>query len=199
MSIPNALSILRIILIPIYVFVYLSAPDAVSAADPATFAPYLWAGAILVFSGLTDVLDGIIARRFHQITKLGRILDPLADKLTQAAVTVTLAIRNPQWIFLPVIYILKELLMMIGGMILINKFRDMAPSKWFGKLATGVFYCATILLVSLPIMPGWCKLALIISIIVTLVFAFIMYFPLFFSYFRREKPLVPPDQNSPEE
>ena len=196
MNVPNALSILRILLIPVYVIVYLTAPDTVSASDPSTYVPYLWAGGILVFSGLTDMLDGIIARKFNQITRLGRILDPFADKLTQAAVTVTLAIRNPVWIFLPIAYILKELLMLIGGVILLRKFHDLAPSKWFGKIATGVFYGATILLVAVPGMPSWCKTALICAVVFTLVFAFFMYFPLFFRYVRREQPMIPPDQTA---
>lgn len=196
MNIPNTLSILRILLIPVYAYVYLTAPDTISASDPSTYTPYLWAGAILIFSGLTDMLDGFIARKFNQITKLGRILDPFADKLTQATVTVTLAIRNPVWIFLPIAYILKELLMLIGGVLLLRKFHDLAPSKWFGKLATGVFYCATILLVSVPGMPQWCKTVLLCAVVITLVFAFIMYFPLFFRYFRKEQPMITPDQTA---
>lgn len=195
MNIPNALSILRILLIPVYAYVYLTAPDEISATDPAGYASYIWAGGILVFSGLTDMLDGIIARKFNQITKLGRILDPLADKLTQTVVTITLAIRHPKWVLLPVIYILKELLMLIGGVVLIRKFRDLAPSKWFGKMATGVFYTATVLLVAVPILPDWCKWILIFAILATLIFAFFMYFPLFFRYFRKEKPMLPPEQD----
>ena len=79
-NIPNALSLLRIALVPVFLLLYLARLDR-------------WAFAVLVLSGLTDALDGFIARRFNQITDCGKLLDPISDKLTQVAVVIALATR----------------------------------------------------------------------------------------------------------
>ena len=194
MNIPNALSILRILLIPLYAWVYFAAPE-VAIGEPVAME-YIWAAVILLVSGLTDLFDGMIARRFNMITKLGRFLDPCADKLTQATVTVLLAIRHPEWIVLPILYIGKELLMLIGGMILMRKFKDIAPSRWYGKLATGIFYGAMILLVAFPMMPMLWSNILVVLTIVSTVFAFAMYFPLYFKLYRKQQPMVDEKQKA---
>lgn len=188
MNVPNFLSIVRIILIPVFAVVYLSAPEV--APEAGLWVPqYLLAAGILLFSGLTDVLDGVIARRCHQITKLGRILDPVADKLTQATVTVLMAVRNPEWTILPILYIGKEVLMLIGGVKLLKMHHDIAPSKWFGKLATAVFYITMILLIAMPGLPSWATITAITLVIVTTVFAFGMYFPLYFKYLQNKNEM----------
>ncbi len=91
-SVPNIMSYFRILLIPVFVFVYLRAD---SQRD------YAVAGVIVAVSGLTDFLDGFIARRFNMVTELGKALDPVADKLTQAAFALCLMLRIPQmgWLF----------------------------------------------------------------------------------------------------
>lgn len=83
-SIPNVLGYIRILLIPLFVWRYLTAQ---SGAD------YYTAAGIVLLSGLTDLFDGLIARRFHMITELGKVLDPIADKLTQAAIVFCLMFR----------------------------------------------------------------------------------------------------------
>ena len=82
LTVPNAMSALRILIVPVFAALYLR--GHVAAAVGA-----------LVFSGLTDMLDGLIARRFNQITDLGKMLDPFADKLTQGVVALCIAIRFP--------------------------------------------------------------------------------------------------------
>lgn len=124
MNVPNALSILRILMIPFFAVLYLTAK---------TPQDYWFAAGLLLLSGLTDVLDGIIARKYHLVTKLGRILDPVADKLTQAAVCVLLAIRNPDLSILPIMYIIKEGLMLIGGYKILKKSKDIASSPLVWK------------------------------------------------------------------
>lgn len=89
-------------LVPVFLHLYLNA---------ATGREYLLAAGILVLSALTDVLDGFIARRYHMITKLGQILDPAADKMTLAAVTLSLWHKIPDLWPLFAIFITKELLM----------------------------------------------------------------------------------------
>lgn len=83
-TLPNILSYVRLLLIPVFMVHYLTATDE---------RDYLISGMIIVFSGLTDLLDGIIARKFNQITEVGKLLDPIADKLTQVAVIICLMFR----------------------------------------------------------------------------------------------------------
>ncbi|MDD2955873.1 MAG: CDP-alcohol phosphatidyltransferase family protein [Oscillospiraceae bacterium] len=170
MGIPNILSVCRILLIPVFLWVYLTA---------GTPGGFLLAAGILLISGLTDLLDGWIARRFHMVTALGRVLDPVADKLTQAAVCTGLAIRYPQLTFLLVIFILKELLMLIGGFKLLRKNRDIAGARWFGKLYTFVFYVITLFVVG---HQGLSEQTVMILLLITagfMVFSFAMYIPMF--------------------
>lgn len=175
MNVPNALSILRILMIPFFAVLYLTAK---------TPQDYWFAAGLLLLSGLTDVLDGIIARKYHLVTKLGRILDPVADKLTQAAVCVLLAIRNPDLSILPIMYIIKEGLMLIGGYKILKKSKDIASSRWFGKMATVVFYGTMMLLIAFPNLPTWFTFSAITVVIVCMIFSFTMYLPLFFKYYQ---------------
>lgn len=128
--IPNALTILRFILIPF--IVYYIAKDQ-----------YIEAFIFLTISGLTDVLDGCIARKFNFITNFGKLIDPLADKATQIAILVTLSLKDiiPIWIL--VIVFLKEFAMISGALFLYGK-ELVVSSKWFGKLATILFYLAIV-------------------------------------------------------
>ena len=100
MNIPNAISVLRIILVPVFAAIYLGAK---------TNADYLFAGAVLAFSGITDMLDGKIARRFNMITDLGKVLDPLADKLMSISALICLLIKERIVIWIVVIVIIKEI------------------------------------------------------------------------------------------
>ena len=90
-TIPNILSYLRLILIPFFAYYYVRAE---------TSEEFMVAAGILVFSGLTDAVDGFIARRFNQGTKIGQLLDPIADKLTQIVVVAVLMLRWPIFGFL---------------------------------------------------------------------------------------------------
>lgn len=128
--IPNALTILRFILIPF--IVYYIVKDQ-----------YIEAFIFLTISGLTDVLDGCIARKFNFITNFGKLIDPLADKTTQIAILVTLSLKDiiPMWIL--VIVFLKEFAMISGASFLYGK-ELVVSSKWFGKLATVLFYLAIV-------------------------------------------------------
>lgn len=128
--IPNALTILRFILIP-FIIVYIVKEQ------------YLEAFIFLTISGLTDVLDGFIARKFNFITNFGKLIDPLADKTTQVSILVTLALKDiiPMWILL--IVFVKEFVMISGASFLYGK-ELVVSSKWYGKLATVLFYLAIV-------------------------------------------------------
>ena len=128
--IPNALTILRFILIPI-IIIYIVQDE------------YINAFIFLTISGLTDVLDGYIARKYDFITNFGKLVDPLADKTTQVAILVTLALKNiiPMWIL--ILVFIKEFVMIAGASFLYGK-ELVVSSKWYGKLATVIFYVAIV-------------------------------------------------------
>ncbi len=133
-SIPNLLCYLRILLLPVFAILYCMKQD-------------VFAAAVVLLSAATDVTDGIIARKFHMETELGKILDPLADKLTQAVISGCLLFRYPiMWILFSVI-IVKESFQGIGGLLLYRKMKSMRSSEWFGKLSTAFFYAVMAYLV----------------------------------------------------
>lgn len=144
-NIPNTLSLLRIALIPVFVTLY------VTRHDTAAFA-------VLLASGITDVLDGVIARRCNQITDCGKLLDPLSDKLTQVAVAVALTTRYIELLPLAILCFIKEVCQSVGGIIMLRRHSEVRGSQWFGKLSTVVFYACMLVLVlwtDLPLTAEW--------------------------------------------
>ena len=93
-----------------------------------------------MLSGLTDLADGYIARRFHRISNLGKILDPVADKLTQAAMLICLFTRFPHMLLLIVIMAGKELYMAVSGCLVIRKTGKVHGADWHGKIVTFLLY-----------------------------------------------------------
>lgn len=129
-NIPNALTVVRFILIPLIVYYILT-------------GQYIAGFIVLTISGLTDVLDGCIARKFNFITNFGKLIDPLADKATQIAVLASLTFKGivPLWILL--IVFIKEIVMVAGASFLYGK-KLVVSSRWYGKLATILFYVAIV-------------------------------------------------------
>lgn len=128
LTIPNILSAYRLALIPVICWLY-RCKEA-----------YRFAVIALVASWLTDIADGFIARRFHMESDLGRILDPVADKLTQAAVLFCLAARFTCIRVMLLVLIVKEVLTGICGLLVIRKTKVVNRADWHGKIATGFIY-----------------------------------------------------------
>lgn len=128
--VPNILTVARFFLIPF--IIYFIVVDQ-----------YVMAFIFLTLSGITDILDGFIARKFNFITNFGKLIDPLADKATQLSVLLTLAFKDiiPFWII--IIVALKEATMIAGASFLYGK-ELVVSSRWFGKLATVLFYVAIV-------------------------------------------------------
>ncbi len=129
--IPNILTVIRILLIPvIVVFIFIG--------------NYILAFVFFTISGITDIVDGFIARKFNLISNFGKLMDPLADKLTQIATLASLVFTNiiPVWILL--IVFLKEFIMICGASFLYGK-DVVVYSKWYGKLATVLLYIAIVI------------------------------------------------------
>lgn len=141
-TIPNWLSYIRIVLVPVFAVLFLKG--------------YIgWALIVLAISGLSDFFDGKIARKFNQVSDLGKIIDPVADKLTQITIAVLFyiyfknssvdLIRTFSWVFL--IFVIKELIMVLfGALMLILGLRPGAAEIW-GKAATMAFYLVMITIV----------------------------------------------------
>ncbi len=128
--VPNALTIIRFLLIPVIVI-------SIFNGD------YIIAFIFFTVSGITDIADGCIARKFNLISNFGKLMDPLADKLTQIATIASLTLKDiiPIWIL--AIVLLKELIMIAGASFLYGK-DVVVYSKWYGKLATVLFYVAIV-------------------------------------------------------
>ena len=130
-TIPNLLSVFRILLIPVYLNIYVNAD---SSED------YALAASVLAVSCLTDMVDGKIARKFNMISNVGKVLDPLADKLTQLGLLLCLSTRRRMLKYLLVIFLIKEfwqLFAMLGAM---RRGKALDGALWSGKVSTTVLF-----------------------------------------------------------
>lgn len=182
LTVPNLLSVIRIILVPFFAYFYMNGKVAVAIV-------------ILVLSGLSDFFDGKIARKFNQISELGKLLDPVADKITQITLALLLylsfaratdeMLKAFSWVFL--IFIGKEAFMVIFSVFMLLLNLRPCAAEIFGKLSTFAFYAIMIVIVafgpeigllknlwSLP--PVVMMILVVISAILTIV-AFISYIP----------------------
>ena len=140
-TIPNALTLLRIMLI-------------IPMAKDILAERYGEASVFLGISALSDMLDGMAARNLGQVTQLGKILDPIADKLTLIAIVLCINRVYPYIYPFVAVMFAKEMIMLAGGAILLKKKIRPPAAKWFGKVATAVFYVSVILLVALRAVWG---------------------------------------------
>lgn len=169
-NIPNALSVVRMALIPVFMVLYLLHVDT-------------WAFAVLLVSGLTDFVDGFVARRFDMITDCGKLLDPLSDKLTQVAVVVCLTTRYTELLPLTVLCFVKELSQAIGGILLLKKNVQAQGARWFGKVSTVLFYATMLVIVlwydALTVTAPWVLWLLVSLVGVSMLCAFVGYLQMF--------------------
>lgn len=133
MNIPNILTMFRFCLIPVYIFAFAASSDKNLAA---------W---IFIIASVTDVLDGLIARKFNMITKQGQLLDPLADKLMQLTVVISLLIAKIIPLWFVIILALKEILMIVGGIFLYSK-KTFVKSNVFGKVNTVILFITMVVM-----------------------------------------------------
>ena len=165
-NIPNCLCFFRILLIPLFLYVYF-------VADFKN--RYLVAAFVLVISGISDFLDGFIARKFNMVTDFGKFIDPVADKLTQFVVAITLLFSYPlAWVLL-IIIILKDLMLAIVGLYLYDYGLKITGASWWGKIATAYFYVIVIVLIGLHIPNTVISFVLIITGRGLMLLSFILY------------------------
>lgn len=141
LTIPNLLSLFRLLLIPVYVVIYLNATEQ---------AHYYIAGGILAVSTLTDLIDGKIARRFNMVSNVGKLLDPIADKLTQFSLILCLAKHHPVlWVIL-CLFVLKETFQLVAMCVFLRKGKMLSGALLSGKICTTVLFVSLIVLVLMP-------------------------------------------------
>lgn len=133
LTVPNLLSLFRLILIPVIVWLYWYRKE------------YIPAGVLLIISGLTDLADGYIARHFNAVSNVGKILDPIADKLTQAAMLFCLVTRFPLMAAPFGFLVIKELFIGTTGLLMIRKTGKVVGADFHGKVATTLLYAMMIL------------------------------------------------------
>jgi len=127
MSIPNMITLVRIILTPVFVCLYLEGEHTAAML-------------VLAVAALSDMLDGAIARRFELTTPLGKVLDPVADKLLQLAMLLCLASRHWAVALVILLHLFRELLLGLLGALLYRRSGLLTGARWYGKLCTGFMY-----------------------------------------------------------
>lgn len=162
-TIPNAMSAFRLCLIPVLIWLYCVKKN------------HLQTMGVLILSGFTDLADGFVARRFHMISDLGKILDPVADKLTQAAMLFCLVTRFPLMLLPLALLIVKELFMGVTGLLVIRKTGGVFGAKWHGKIATCLLDAMMIIHVAWFDIPKSVSELLIFSCVVMMIVSFVFY------------------------
>lgn len=176
-TIPNMLSLFRLVLIPVYIYIYLNATETYH---------YAIAAGILAISCLTDMIDGKIARKFNMISTLGKILDPIADKFTQLAMIICLSVSYPALKALLVLFVIKESFQLIAGLLSLRKHQMLDGALMSGKISTTVLFICLIVLVLFPNINETLMWAITGLCAVFLLIAFVDYIR---AYFGKNKKL----------
>lgn len=165
---PNCITLIRLLLIPVFVYFMLVAKNGMSVSL-----------VIFICSGITDILDGALARAFHWESAVGKVLDPLADKLMQITVFISLVAKRivPGWIV--ILLMLKEGVMIVAG-IALWEHKVVVQSNWSGKLATVVMYVSVTIMILVRILavrlPYFIDVFLWLIIVGTALLALFCYF-----------------------
>lgn len=177
LTVPNIITLFRLVLIPVYAVIYFTLPDM------------RWLSLVcFLVACLSDVADGYIARKCNLVSKVGIVLDPLADKLMYITVMLGLVISGPLnfWFFL--IYALKELTMIVGAAFMVKGIKEVIPAKWYGKLATSLFFVVICVAIVYPksFDPIYINAAYL-AVLLFSIYAFVEYGLIYLSLFKKNK------------
>ena len=173
LTIPNFMSLFRLVLVPLIVWIYWK-------------SRYRCAAGLVLLSGLTDILDGIVARKFDMVSDLGKMLDPLCDKLTHAALLLCLVKRYHYiWIVFGLLAV-KELTMLVLGSIAVKRREQVHSAKWYGKLCTVIFETVMVVLILFPDIPKNAVIAMLTVCSASMFFSLVMYVIFFLHVIRSE-------------
>ena len=177
-TVPNILTYLRFLLVAPFIFFFLN-------------KNYIAAALCIGFSGLSDCLDGFLARKLDQVTSLGKILDPLADKITLIAVAVCMVIYIPALLPLMLVLFIKDFTMLICGLVLLVKKIPLPASRWYGKVATVVFYISVTVIIFLKAVYQYENPTLILVLFcitaAVMIFALLNYSKMFLDILKENK------------
>lgn len=162
-TIPNLLSLLRLLLIPVYIRIYRNATE---------LHQFQLAGFLATLSCLTDLMDGVIARHFHMISNVGKVLDPLADKLTQLSLFLCLYPRYPVLYPVIILFLIKELFQLSCFLIHIQKKQALPGALYAGKICTSILFTSLIAMLLFPDMQQHTVHFLVLTDIFFLVLSF---------------------------
>lgn len=163
LTVPNLLSLVRLALLPVVVWLYTYKEN------------YIGAIGVLVLSGLTDIVDGFVARKFNMVSDLGKILDPVADKLTQITMLACLADAHPQMLILILVFVVKELSLIVLGYLAIKRKDSVNSAKWYGKLNTVIIYSMIVVLILVPDMPTAVVMGMLAVSLAMMIASFVLY------------------------
>lgn len=164
-TIPNILSLFRLVLIPVIIVCYFASEQN----------GHWYALIAFGVSALTDVLDGIIARKYNMISDVGKILDPMADKLTQLALALCLAIEYYVIIPLLALLVIKDFVIGLTGLIATKKSNVVVGAAWHGKLNTILLFCVMALHLIWQDLPFWLSLTSVCASMVMMVLTLVLY------------------------
>jgi cardiolipin synthase len=162
-TVPNILTLVRLLLIPVIVWLYCFEKN------------YTWTAVVLILSGITDLVDGFVARKFNMISELGKIIDPIADKLTQFVVLICLVTRFSAMLIPCLILMTKEIISGIVAMCAIRKSGKVDGADWHGKVSTFMLYAMMILHVLWVNIPIVASNIMILLCTAMMIFSFILY------------------------
>jgi len=163
LTIPNAMSFFRLLLIPVIIWFYCGKQS------------YLWAVLVTALSALTDIADGKIARKFNMVSDVGKVLDPVADKLTQLTLIICLLSRYSWLWLLLALFVLKETLMAFWGYLTIKLTNSVNSARWYGKLSTVTLYASMMILFLFPKIPETIAAALSVVCVFVMVLSLVLY------------------------
>ena len=169
-TIPNIICYLRILIIPLFMYIYLTAENP---------RDYLIAAIIVLLSSVSDLFDGMIARKFNQVTELGKILDPVADKMNHFAILLCLAIRYKIMRLVIVVMVIKEAYMLFNGLYFLKRGKMMDGAMWYGKVCTAISFISLFTLFLVYDMPLKYVSLIAIIMIISMIFTLVMYIRLY--------------------
>lgn len=161
-TVPNLLTFLRLLMIPLIAHMYRQGNMSGTAI-------------LLVVSGVTDVADGYIARRFHQVSDFGKAFDPVADKMTQAVLLLCLTQHHPATKLPLALLVIKELFALVSGAVVIRKTGVVNGAQWHGKVATLLLYAMMILHVLWKDIPVWVSNTFNIGCVAMMLLSLVLY------------------------
>ena len=177
-AIPNILSIFRICLVPVFIVVFFLDGD-----DTKIYAVLLYA-----LAAFTDFLDGFLARRLEASSKLGKFLDPFADKLMTVSALVCITIEEIIPIWAVIVTVVKEILMAIGGFIVRKKsVAEIPPSNLLGKTSTVFFFLVSAALMLFRDIPPNTAVFMISAAVALAFAALVGYFITYLNIMRKAK------------